>query len=278
MGRLHLRMSRRCNILLCVKSRLLAGPLLLAVVLGSAVGTRSQAPVDFHSMAAQLAGDREAAQIGQATDPGGQAREQQALGVLDARVLKALNVQGLPDIPALNKNLASLVATENPTGEDYEVVELAGVSPTYALVANFGLAGPSAIRLYAGPAGNLALVGRIDCYNPSKFYDEYLALVPIIAPETVFMTVAGRTDDLQTGLFTVWYFDGQELHEVWNSDLLQQSTYETDNAGVHLTFCAKPDNDHPGTCARMVRDTFSWEDVAWKPHATQVLGRSKPDQ
>jgi hypothetical protein len=254
--------------------------MLVSLALAQAAVARAQGigPSAFHQMAVQLAGDREAAQIGQASDPSAQSLESDALGALDGMVLKGLNAGGAPDLTTLNKTLGSLVATDTATGEDYEVVELAGVTPTYALIANFGLAGPSAVRLYAGPAGQLALVGKIDCYNPPKFYDEYLALVPIVAPETVFMTVAGRTDDLQTGLFTVWYFDGQELHQVWNSDLLPQSTYETDESGVHLTFCAKPDTDHPDQCARMVRDTFSWEDVAWKPRETKVLGRSKPDQ
>ncbi|MGB6546181.1 MAG: hypothetical protein WBE97_11225 [Candidatus Acidiferrales bacterium] len=262
-----------------MKRALFAGSMVLGLMLGHALAARAQAstsPADFHKMATQLAGDREAAQIGQAADPGAEALETKLLESLDSMVLPELNVTGSPNLGNVNKTLASLVSTDTATGEDYEVVELAGGVPTYALVANFGLAGPSAVRLYAGVAGHLALVGKIDTYDPAKFYDEYLALVPIVAPETVFMTVAGRTDDEQTGLFTVWYFDGQELHQVWNSDLLPQSSYVTDASGVHLTFCAKPDNDHPDQCSRMVRDTFSWEDVAWKPRETNVLGHSKP--
>jgi hypothetical protein len=262
-----------------VKNTVLVLTIALGMVLGHAVPVRAQVDAAaFHQMATQLAGDREATQIGQAADPGSQALENKALQTLDAMVLGGLNVAGSPKVDAINKSLASLVSADTATGEDYELVELAGVAPTYALVANFGLAGPSAVRLYAGRAGQLALVGRIDSYNPAKFYDDYLALVPIVAPETVFMTVAGRTDDEQTGLFTVWYFDGQELHQVWNSDMLAQSTYETDASGVHLTFCAKPDNDHPDQCSRMVRDTFSWEDVAWKPRETKILGHTKPQQ
>ncbi|MGB6430668.1 MAG: hypothetical protein WBF06_08785 [Candidatus Acidiferrales bacterium] len=255
------------------------GSAFLALLLGQIAMTsaRAQAPPDIHKMATQLAGDREATQIGQSATANDQVLEETALEALDVIALKALNVRGTPDVEALNKTLGSLVSADTATGEDYEVTELAGVSPTYALVANFGLAGPSAVRLYAGSLGHFALVGKIDCYDPPKFYDEYLAVVPIVAPEAVFMTVAGRTDDLQTGLFTVWYFDGQDLHQVWNSDMLPQSTYETDASGVHLTFCAKPDNDHPEQCSRMVRDTFSWEDAAWKPRETKILGKTKPD-
>jgi hypothetical protein len=262
-----------------VKKSQIASCVATVLMLGLAVSARAQVDAaSFHQMATQLSGDREATQIGQAADPSSQGLENKALETLDSMVLTGLNVAGTPNVEAINKSLASLVPTDTATGEDYELVELAGVAPTYALVANFGLAGPSSVRLYAGPAGHLALVGKIDAYNPPKFYDDYLALVPIVAPETVFMTVAGRTDDEQTGLFTVWYFDGQELHQVWNSDMLAQSTYETDASGVHLTFCAKPDNDHPDQCARMVRDTFSWEDVAWKPRETKILGRTKPEQ
>jgi hypothetical protein len=262
-----------------VKAKLLAGTIAMGLALGAAIPAAAQIDVSsFHQMSTQLSGDREATQIGQAADPGSQGLENKALEALDSLVLTSLNVAGSPNVDAINKSLASLVPTDTATGEDYEVVELAGVAPTYALVANFGLAGPSAVRLYAGSAGHFALVGKIDTYDPAKFYDDYLALVPIVAPETVFMTVAGRTDDQQTGLFTVWYFDGQELHQVWNSDMLAQSHYETDASGVHLTFCAKPDNEHPDECARMVRDTFSWEDVAWKPRETKILGRTKPEQ
>jgi hypothetical protein len=264
-----------------VKRTLLAGALVLGLLLGHAVLGRAQAEMsaaDFHSAATQLAADREATQIGEAGKAGDQALAEKALEGLDAMVLKVLNAAATPDLGSINKELSSLVSTDTATGEDYEAVELAGVTPTYALVANFGLAGPSAVRLYAGPAGQRTLVGRIDAYNPPKFYDEYLAVVPIVAPEAVFMTVAGRTDDLQTGLFTVWYFDGQDLHQVWNSDLLPQSTYETDASGVHLTFCAKPDTDHPDQCSRMVRDTFSWEDAAWKPRDTKILGKAKPTE
>ena len=260
---------------------LLVGSIVLGLSLGCSGLARAQAGMsaaDLHQMATQLAGDRQAAQIGQGANPADQAIEEKALLGLDGTVLQALNATATPDLDGLNKMLASIASADTATGEDYEVVELAGVSPTYTLVANFGLAGPSAVRLYGGPAKQRTLVGRVDGYNPPKFYDEYLAVVPIIAPETVFMTVAGRTDDLQTGLFTVWYFDGQDLHQVWNSDMLPQSTYETDESGVHLTFCAKPDNDHPDECSRMVRDTFSWEDVAWKPRETKILGKTKTPQ
>jgi hypothetical protein len=261
--------------------KLLIGSVVLGLSLGYAGLARAQATMsaaDLHQMATQLAGDRQSAQIGEGANPADQAIEEKALIGLDGIVLQALNASATPDLDALNKSLAAIVSADTATGEDYEVVELAGVSPTYALVANFGLAGPSAVRLYGGPAKQRALVGQIDAYNPAKFFDEYLAVVPIVAPETVFMTVAGRTDDLQTGLFTVWYFDGQDLHQVWNSDMLPQSTYETDESGVHLTFCAKPDNDHPDECSRMVRDTFSWEDVAWKPRETKILGKTKLPQ
>jgi hypothetical protein len=253
----------------------------LALVLGHAAAAWAQADKsgnDFQRMAAQLAGQREDAEIGQAGDAATQALEEKALGALDVIALKALNVPGAPDLATLNTNLASLVPHDSPDRGDYQVVRLPGASPVYAVVANFGLAGPSAVRLYAGPAGQLALADRIDCYNPPKFFDEYLALVPIGVPETVFVTVAGRTDDLQTGIFTAWYFDGQTLRQVWASDLLQQSSYEADSSGFHLTYCAKPDDDHPGQCPSMVRDTFSWDGGAWKRRDSTPLGPAKAAQ
>jgi hypothetical protein len=264
-----------------VKRTLIPISMFLALVLGHAVAARAQADKsanDFQRMAAQLAGQREDAEIGQANDAATQALEEKALEALDVIALKALNVSGAPDLAALNANLASLVPHDSPDRGDYQVVRLPGASPIYAVIANFGLAGPSAVRLYAGSAGQLALAGRIDCYNPPKFFDEYLALLPIAASQTVFVTVAGRTDDLQTGIFTAWYFDGQTLRQAWASDLLQQSSYEADSSGFHLTYCAKPDDDHPGQCPSMVRDTFSWEDGAWKRRESTALGPAKAAQ
>jgi len=223
-------------------------------------------------MAAQLAGDRESSEVGQAADPRIQALEEKALGTLDAIVLKALNAAGTLDLEALNKSLAELSTHENPTGEDYQVARLPGASPTYAVVANFGLAGPSAVRVYAGPAGHLVLAGQIDCYHPDKFFDEYLDLVAVAVPETVFVTVAGRTDDLQTGIFTAWHFDGQALRQAWASDLLEQSSYKTDGPNFQLTYCANPDETHLGQCLKMVRETYSWQLGAWKLLETKDLG------
>jgi hypothetical protein len=267
--------SAGCNTVVFVKRALIAVPVLLALVLSHAIVARAQdekTTEDFQRMAAKLAGDREAGEIGQTADAGAAALEEKALESLDAIVLKALNADGALDLAALNKSLTSLVTHENPTGEDYQVVRLPGAALAYALVANFGLAGPSAVRIYAGPAGHLALAGQIDCNHPEKFFDEYVELVPVAVPEIVFVTVAGRTDDLQTGIFTAWYFDGQALHQVWASDLLEQSNYKIDGPNFQLTYCANPDENHLGQCIKMVRDTYSYQLSAWKLLETKDLG------
>ena len=267
--------SAVCNTVVFVKRALIALPVLLSLMLSHAIVARAQdekTTEDFQRMAAKLAGDREGGEIGQAADAGAPALEEKALESLDAIVLKALNADGALDLAVLNKSLTSLVTHENPTGEDYQVVRLPGAFPVYALVANFGLAGPSAVRIYAGPAGHMALAGQIDCYHPEKFFDEYLELVPVAVPEIVFVTVAGRTDDLQTGIFTAWYFDGQALHQVWASDLLEQSNYKTDGPNFQLTYCANPDENHLGQCLKMVRDTYSYQLGAWKLLETKDLG------
>jgi len=88
------------------------------------------------------------------------------------------------------------------------------------------------------------------------------------------MTVAGRTDEMHTGIFTVWQLDGQKLTQAWASDLLSESSYEADSSGVHLTYCADQNEDNPDQCARMVRASYSWEDGAWKPGETKVLAQA----
>ena len=55
--------------------------------------------------------------------------------------------------------------------------------------------------------------------------------------ESVFVIVSGRTDDLSTGRFSAWRFDGHGVVALWSSDLLQQSNYAADGSGFRLTYC-----------------------------------------
>jgi len=195
---------------------------------------------------------------------GGEARQEQALGILDRMVLETLNAGGEPKLDSLNQRLAKLITQQPLVGEGYRVVRLNGSPAVYALVVNFGLAGPSAVRIYGSTAGGYALAARIDRFAQKGFFDEYLELVPISAPATLFVVVTGRTDDLQTGAFTVWRMDGERLWALWSSEILQQSSYESGADGFRLTYCAQTDEDHPRVCRRMTRDRYVWDGAAWK--------------
>jgi len=140
-----------------------------AFACGSARAQAGAAAPDLHSLATQLAAERQSLDPGQDNSAASRSLEDKALAVLDAIVLKALNAGASPDLNAINANLASLAGDDSAGGVSYEVVQLPGTNPVFALVANFSVAGPSAVRLYAGPAGQRVLVAQIDCYNPDNF-------------------------------------------------------------------------------------------------------------
>ena len=221
-----------------------------------------KAESEFKRLAAQLAELR----LGGAEE--GEKLQEQALAILDAIALETLNRRGEPDLASLNQRLAALVTQQPAVGEDYRVVRLGGTPAAYALVVNFSLGGPSAVRLYAAGEGRYVLAARIDRLAQKDFFDEYLELVPVPGPVAggpiVFVTVTGRTDDLQTGSFMTWRFDGQRVQVVWSSEILQQSSYESRADGFRLTYCAETDEANPRTCRRMVRDLYVWDGAAWK--------------
>jgi hypothetical protein len=190
--------------------------------------------------------------------------QEQALAILDRIVLEALNGRGQLDLEGLNERLAALVTQQPAVGEGYQVKRLGGTPAVYALVVNFGLSGPSAARFYSAAPGRYALVARVDRFAQKDFFDEYLELIPVPAPVIVFVTVTGRTDDLQTGEFTAWRLEGERLTAIWFSDILQQSTYELRPDGFLLTYCAETDEENPRLCRRMERGRFVWEAGSWK--------------
>ncbi len=226
----------------------------------------------FSRLAAQLTANRTV------ESPQHQAVQEQALGILDRMVLEHLNSPaangahgGTPDLVALNQSLASFVTRQPPIGEAYRALPL-GKSPTaYALIADFGLSGPSAVRLYAGVPGQFALAARIDRYTQKDYFDDYMELMAIspsadasvVAPAVLFVTISGRTDDLQTGVFTAWKFDGRQVVPVWTSDILEHSSYEVVPDGLQITYCAESDAEGP-LCRKMVRDRYLWQSGAWK--------------
>jgi hypothetical protein len=221
-----------------------------------------QQPAEFSAIAERLAAQRLA---GAEED---QALQDRALALLDAIALAGLNGPGEPALEVLNQHLAGLVTSQPGAGESFRVLKLAGRPPAYVLAANFGLAGPSAVRVYAGAPGRYVLAARIDRYAQRDFFDEYLELLCVAGPSaaapSLFVTVTGRTDDLQTGSFAAWSFDGSRLRAVWSSDLLQQSSYEAGTDGFRVTYCAETDEDNPRLCRRMTRDRYVWNATDWK--------------
>jgi hypothetical protein len=131
-------------------------------------------------------------------------------------------------------------------------------------VINFGLGGPAAVRVYAGGAGHFVLAARIDHFVQKDFFDSDLELTPVSNSEPVFVTISGRTDDLSTGLFSAWLFDGHRVVALWNSDLLQESNYEADENGFRLAYCSQVDEDHPSQCLKMSRDLYRFQGGEWK--------------
>ena len=198
--------------------------------------------------------------------------QEKALSILDELACSFLNNSASPDLDAANQRMANLVSHTPPVGENYHLVRLGGSPAVYALVANFALGGPAAVRIYAATNGRYALAARIDHFVERDFFDSDIELMPVSASEPVFAVAAGRTDDLSTGLFSAWRFDGRRAVLLWTSDLLQQSNYEADGNRFHLTYCAQPDEDHPAKCLKMAQDLYRWQAGEWKRIETNDLG------
>jgi hypothetical protein len=194
------------------------------------------------------------------------AQMETALAYLDSVALSILAMNGpaTPDLERGNQRLAGLVSHTPPVGENYRLVKLGGSSPVYAMVINFGLGGPAAVRIYASAGGQFALAAKIDHTVEKDFLDSDIELVAVSRSEPIFVTVAGRTDDLSTGMFSAWRFDGHRAVAIWTSDLLQQSTYEADDDGFHLAYCSQVDEDHPSQCLKMSKDLYRLQNGEWK--------------
>lgn len=194
------------------------------------------------------------------------AQLQAALAYLDSVAVSILTANGpaAPDLDRGNQRLAGLVSHTPPVGENYRLVKLGGPASVYALVANFGLGGPAAVRIYAGAAGHFAVAAKIDHAAEADFLDSDIELVPVSRSEPIFLTVAGRTDDLSTGMFSAWRFDGRRAIALWSSDLLPQSSYEADDDGFHLAYCSQVDEEHPSRCLKMSKDLYRFQDGGWK--------------
>jgi len=245
----------------------------LVTLIPSAMALRGQTKGDptaeFKSLAALLS----AARLDGATES--EAPQEKALGILDELATTVLVGSVPPDLDATNRRMAGLVSHTPPVGENYRLVRLGGSPAVYAMVVNFGLGGPAAVRIYSRASGRYASAARIDHFVNKDFFDSDIELIPMSTTEPVFVIAAGRTDDLATGMFTAWRFDGNRATPLWSSDLLQQSSYEADKEGFHLTYCSQPDEDHPAQCLKMTRDLYRFQAGEWKRIETKDLGPAK---
>jgi len=204
------------------------------------------------------------------------AQMEKALAYLDSVAISDLNISGGPNLDGANRGLAGLASHTPPVGENYRLVKLGDTPPAYAMAINFGLGGPAAVRIYAGGAGHYALAAKIDHFALKDFFDSDLELVAVSNSEPVFVTVSGRTDDLSTGMFSAWKFDGHRVVALWNSDLLQQSSYEAEENGFRVAYCSQVDEDHPSQCLKMSRDLYRFQAGEWKRIETAELPPPKP--
>jgi hypothetical protein len=205
-----------------------------------------------------------------------EAQMEKALAYLDALAVSVLNIPAEPNLDGANRGLAALASHTPPLGENYRLVKLGGAPPAYAMVVNFGLGGPAAVRIYAGSPGNYALAAKIDRLVQKDLFDSDLELAPVSNSVPVFVTVGGRTDDLSTGMFSAWRFDGHRAINLWNSDLLQQSAYEADENGLRLAYCSQVDEDRPSQCLKMSRDLYRFQAGEWKRTETADLPAPTP--
>jgi hypothetical protein len=61
---------------------------------------------------------------------------------------------------------------------------------------------------------------------------------------------------------------------VWNSDILEDSTYQASPDGFQLTYCSETDPAGTGKCNAMRRDRYAWQSGAWKRVETTPLPAS----
>ncbi len=191
---------------------------------------------------------------------------EQALKILDRVAIASLAGNGQDLLPVANQRLAGYVTRQPVAGEGYRLYRIKREPDVYALAANFGSSGPSAVRVYAStaPAGPLGVAARIDRFSQKDYFDDYLELVGVDSRDAVFVTATGRTDELRSGWFAAWRFDGKGVAEMWSSELLPHSSYEAIPGGIAITYCADFDEANPAACRKMLRERHQWDGIAWK--------------
>lgn len=237
---------------------------------GLGAQTASDGPTEFKRSVEQLSSTRLA---GGNED---KAQFDSAVAYLDSLGISALNSAAVPDLDATNRRFTALVSQTSPVGENYRLLKIGGSPSIYAMAINFGLGGPAAVRIYAGSTGHYSLAANIDHYAQKDFLDSDIELVAVSPADLVFVTVSGRTDDLSTGAFTAWKFDGHSVTAIWNSDILQQSSYEVEGNAFRIAYCSQVDDDRPSQCLKMSRDLYRLDAGEWKRVETAELPSSKP--
>jgi hypothetical protein len=261
-GMMKAMLRSRASLLCVVSSAVLF--LLLATVLLPAVVARPQHEAEFRRLAEQIVAQRDQRGEGNAS------LFEYSLTLLDRMVFNTLDLGPKPDLQIIQVQFKVMVGDQPAYGQDYRVVPLGGTPVTYALVANFGVGGPSAVRLYRR-APRWRVVARIDRFHQKDFFDDYLEVVPVEAQETVFVTVTGRTDALHSGSFMGWRLIGEEVKNIWSTDLLPLSTYEATPKGVRISYCSDYPEDNPRACRRMTRERFAWDGREWNRVEQQQL-------
>jgi len=266
------------------------------LIVGCAAGLAALAPgqgreAEFKKLAAQIVAQRQA---------GGEEKEEaqaRALALLDAAAVAALNAAApaanpgkLMALESAQAKMQALLADGGRVGESYVLMQVgteAGATgaPLYALVVNFGLSGPSAVRLYAptpGPsAGSAPLaqgfrpIGKIDRFTHEDFFDEYLELVPVQPGAAVFVTVTGRTDDRKTGMFMAWRLSGAGVQNLWSSELLEHSSYEVREGEFRIAFCEEADELKPSQCKKMQQERYVWNGTWYRKPAEDAIPKTR---
>ncbi len=198
-----------------------------------------------------------------------------ALKILDGAAITSLTGNGQDLLAAANQRLAGYVTRQPAAGEGYRLYQIGHAPDVYALAANFGSSGPSAVRIYAGsgPLKPLGMAGSIDRFSQKDYFDGYLELIGVDSRDAVFLTVTGRTDELRSGSFAAWRFDGKGVAEMWSSELLSESSYEAIPGGIVITYCADSDEQNPAVCRKMMRERHLWDGTFWKrTHQEEVPG------
>jgi hypothetical protein len=238
---------------------------------GASARPAPQQEAEFKRLVAEIAAERRSGQEENASP------FEHALSLLDGMVLATLNAPGELNLEAINTQLGRMVERQSAEGEEFKVYRLGGKGPAFALAANFGVSGPSAVRLYSPfAAPGYQLVARVDRFTQKDFFDDYLALIPVEASEPLFVTVTGRTDGLKSGAFIAWRLSGDKVAAVWSTDILPQSSYEATPGGIQVTYCADFAEDRPRDCRRMSRERFAWDGSKWQRVEQQNVPVASP--